>query len=458
MADENVSSARQALARALLADHEAFGREVTPGQPAALEALRRAALGHFATRGLPATTDEAWRFTSVAPLAAHAYARPRPGAAAVTPESVARWTVPGAHVLVLVDGRPAPDLSSLGAMPEGARVMGLAEAWSRHPGTVMAHLGRHALTEDNPFAALNTAFLSDGAFVLVPRGVTMDAPVQVLALATGTGNGAGPEPARPVAYPRTLVVLEEGAQATVVETFAPADGGAYLTCAVTEVVAEDNAALDHYKLQHEAPAAFHMATFQLWQGRDSSVRSHNIALGAALARSDVNALLAGQGVSCTLNGLYLAGGRQHVDTHMRVEHAMPHGTSHELYKGILDGRARAVFNGRIYVHRAAQQTDAKQSNRNLLLSREALVNSNPQLEIFADDVKCTHGSTVGQLDADAVFYLRSRGIDEEAARSLLIYAFAGDLLAGIGLRPVREALEETLIERLPRGEVVRQLA
>ena len=458
MATADGNSARLALARAFLADLESVGCEGTPGEPAALAALRRTALDHFAARGLPAPTEEAWRFTSVAPITAHAYARPQPGAATVGPERLARWTVPGAHVLVLIDGRPAPELSTLGGMPDGVRIMGLAEAWSRHPGAVMAYLGRHAATEHNAFAALNTAFLTDGAFVLIPRGVALDAPVQVLALATGGGDGAAAGPALPVAYPRTLVVLEEGAQATVVETFAPADGGAYLTCAVTEVIAENNATLDHYRLQQEAPAAFHMATFQLWQGRDSSVRSHNIALGAALARSEVNALLGGEGVSCTLNGLYLAGGRQHVDTQMRVEHAMPHGTSHELYKGILDGRARAVFNGRIFVHKAAQRTDAKQSNRNLLLSREALVNSNPQLEIFADDVRCTHGSTVGQLDAEAVFYLRSRGIAEDAARSLLVYAFAGDLLAGIRVAPVREALEEALIERLPRGEVVRQLA
>jgi Fe-S cluster assembly protein SufD len=223
-------------------------------------------------------------------------------------------------------------------------------------------------------------------------------------------------------------------------------------------VVGDNASLDHTKLQQEDTDAFHVATMQFEQGRDSVVRSHNISVGAGLSRTDVNAILNGDGVDCTLNGLYLASGTQHVDTHMRVEHVRPHGGSHELYKGILDGRARAVFNGRIYVHQEAQKTDAKQSNRNLLLSREALVNSNPQLEIFADDVKCTHGSTVGQLDAEAVFYLRSRGIDEEAARSLLIYAFAGDVLEGLRVPALRERVEATLRDRLPRGDIVHELA
>jgi Fe-S cluster assembly protein SufD len=214
--------------------------------------------------------------------------------------------------------------------------------------------------------------------------------------------------------------------------------------------------IDHYKVQRESLEAYHLATFQVHAERSSTPSSHSISIGGALVRNDVNALLAGEGVDCILNGLYLAEGRQLVDNHMRVEHAAPHCGSHELYKGILDGKARAVFNGLIHVVKGAQKTDAKQSNRNLLLSRDAIANSNPQLEIFADDVKCTHGSTVGQLDDDAVFYLRSRGIGEAAARSILTYAFASDIVERIKVEPVRRDLEEFLFARLPQGEVVRQ--
>jgi Fe-S cluster assembly protein SufD len=232
--------------------------------------------------------------------------------------------------------------------------------------------------------------------------------------------------------------------------------GTYLCCPVTEMTAGPASVIDHYKLQRESREAFHLATFQITGERSSRPSSHSISIGGALVRNDVNAVLDGEGIDCILNGLYLAEGRQLIDNHMRVDHVKAHCASHELYKGILDGKARAVFNGLIHVHPGAQKTDAKQSNRNLLLSSEAIANSNPQLEIFADDVRCTHGSTVGQLDDDAVFYLRSRGIGAEAARSILTYAFASDIVERIKLAPVRRDLEEFLFSLLPQGEVVRQ--
>jgi Fe-S cluster assembly protein SufD len=263
--------------------------------------------------------------------------------------------------------------------------------------------------------------------------------------------------ADPIAFfPRNLIVSGESSQVTVVEQYVTVGEGAYLTAPVTEIVAEDNAVVDHYKLQRESTEAFHMATFQLQLGRDSNVSSHSISWGGGLVRNDVNAVLDGQGGEATLNGLYMVEGNQLVDNHMRVDHVAAHCDSHELYKGILEGKARAVFNGRIYVHRGAQKTDAKQTNRNLLISPDAICNSNPQLEIFADDVKCTHGSTVGQLDETAIFYLRSRGIGEEAARSLLTYAFAADIVERIKVGAVRRDLEEFLFRRLPKGDIVRQ--
>jgi Fe-S cluster assembly protein SufD len=257
-----------------------------------------------------------------------------------------------------------------------------------------------------------------------------------------------------VSYPRNLVVAEAGSQVTVVEQYVGLDAG-YLTCAVTELVVGEGANVDHYKLQDEAAGAYHMAVQALVQGGRSSFSSHALHTGGQLVRNDVHAALVGEGADCILNGLYMVHGRQVVDNHMWMDHVAPHCTSHELYKGVLEDEARAVFNGRIKVHPGAQKTDAKQTNRNLLLSAAAVANSNPQLEIFADDVRCTHGSTVGQLDDDAVFYLRSRGIGADAATSILTYAFAADIVGRLKVPAVRRDVEEFLFRRLPAGDVVR---
>jgi len=335
----------------------------------------------------------------------------------------------------------------VGELPAGTIVASLAEMLARSPGLVEPWLARSAKFDNHPFVALNTAFLSDGAFLYIPRGA-VTGPIQLLFLSSSEGGQAT------LSFPRNLFVADESSQTTIVETYA--GEGAYFTSPVTELFAGPGAVIDHYKVQRESLAAFHMATFQVQGERASVPSSHSISIGGALVRNDVNAVLDGEGIDCILNGLYFGDGRQVVDNHMRVEHAKPHCASHELYKGVLDGKSRAVFNGLIHVHKGAQKTDAKQSNRNLLLSRDAIANSNPQLEIYADDVKCTHGSTVGQLDEDAIFYLRSRGIGIEAARSLLTYAFASELVERIPVEPVRHALEEFLFARLPGGEVVRQ--
>jgi Fe-S cluster assembly protein SufD len=444
---ERETAAREGTA-GYLADFAAFERELPAGEPAAVKALRRQALERFARLGFPSLRQEEWRFINVAPIARTAFHWPAGVADRADALPPGTLTFDAAARLVFVDGRFSARLSQLGELPPGAFVGSLAEALERAPGAVEPHLGRYAKFADHPFVALNTAFLRDGACVLLPRGAVLARPIHLLFLAAGS-------PARPtVSFPRNLVVLGEASQATLVESYAGA--GSYFCCPVTELVAGPGAVVDHYKVQRESLDAFHMATFQLHAERGSAPSSHSISLGGALVRHDVNAVLAGEGVDCILNGLYLVAGRQVVDNHMRVEHARPHCASHELYKGILDGKARSVFNGLIHVHPGAQKTDAKQSNRNLLLSREAIANSNPQLEIYADDVKCTHGSTVGQLDEDAVFYLRSRGIGLEAARSLLTYAFASDIVARIKVEPVRHDLEEFLFARLPKGEVVRQ--
>ena len=257
-----------------------------------------------------------------------------------------------------------------------------------------------------------------------------------------------------MSHPRNLIVAEANSQVSIVESYFGLNDETYFTNAVTEIVVNDNAIVDHYKLQRESMHAFHFSTLQVQQSRSSSFSTHSIALGGALVRNDVNTVLNGEGAEATLDGLYVVSGQQHVDNHTRIEHAKPHCSSRELYKGILDQKARAVFNGRIIVRPDAQKTDSKQTNKNLLLSEEALANTNPQLEIYADDVKCTHGATIGQLSADALFYMRARGIGLDTARNLLTYAFANEITNRIKIEPLRAELEMLLFSRLPTDEKI----
>jgi len=433
---------------------ERFQQELPAGEPESVQTLRLRGLERFVSLGFPTQQQEAWRLTNVSPIARGTFVRP--AAAETRPEQIAPWTFDAAARLVFMDGRFVPGLSHRDGLPAEVFAGSLAAALAETPDEVEPFLGKLGtlakVADTNPFVALNTAFLRDGAFLKVPRGVVVQAPIHLLFLSSGQESEENGRTA--VSFPRNLIVAGEASQVTVVETYTGT--GAYFTCPVTELVAGSGAVVDHYKVQRESREAFHVAAFQVLAESKSAPSSHSISIGGGLVRNDVNAVLAGEGIDCILNGLYLAEGRQHVDNHMRVEHAAAHCSSHELYKGVLDGRARAVFDGLIFVHKGAQKTDAKQSNRNLLLSADAIANSNPRLEIFADDVKCTHGSTVGQLDDDAVFYLRSRGIGMEAARSLLTYAFASDVVGRIKVDAVRHDLEELLFARLPQGEVVRQ--
>ncbi len=419
-------------------------------EPAALTALRAEAAGRFRALGLPSLRDEEWRHTNVAPVAKLRFVAPRPwsGArAAELAEEIARFRLDGTCELVFVDGRFAPELSAT-LLPEGVAIESLARRLARDAGGLAAVLGRKARFDAHPFLALSTALFEDGAVVEVAPRAVVETALHLIFYST-----ASPEPQ--ASFPRTLILAGEASQATVVESFAGAPGAIYLTCPVTELVAARAAVVDHYKLQRESRAAFHLSGIAVETARAANVASHSFSLGGAIVRHDIRGALAGEGSEATLNGLYLVEDRQLVDTHMRVDHLAPHCASHELYKGVLDGRARAVFSGRIHVHPGAQKTDAKQTNRNLLLSEEAIAHSQPQLEIYADDVKCTHGSTVGQLDDEAVFYLRSRGIGIEAARSLLTYAFAADLVERVKVPALHRELQEFLFAWVPQGEVVR---
>lgn len=412
--------------------------------PHSLHNIRREAIERFHELGFPNIRSEEWRFTSLAGLTGIAFERATPGDRAHRADELVRLLPCRENRLVFVNGYYAPGLPT---KAEGVILRSFGEAFRSDTFPLEQHLCHYADYRAHPFAALNTAFLEDGAFVRVAAGAVVETPIHLVHVATG---GSGPR----VCHSRNLVVLEEHSQATVIETYigpaaTPMDGNRYFTNAVTEIVGGEGAILDHYKVQVESDSAFHIATIQIQQGRGCVVRSHSFSFGAALARTELNAVLA-EGSDSTLNGLSVAGGKQHVDTRTSIDHAKPHATSHELYKGILDQRSSAVFNGRIIVRKDAQKTDAKQTNKNLVLSEGATINTKPELQIHADDVRCTHGATIGQLDGDSLFYLRSRGIGHERAREILIAAFAQEIIDGIRAEPLRKYVEQTLASRLAR--------
>jgi Fe-S cluster assembly protein SufD len=411
-------------------------------------ALRKDSLECFVEQGFPKTHMEEWRFTSVAPLVSTPFELAAPTPRDLTPTEVDRFTLGDwkRSRIVFANGRFYPELSSFRALPDGVIIGSLAEALTKHRDLVEPHLGRYVDSEKNAFAALNSAFVADGAFVYLPRNCVIDDAIHLLFYSRINGSAT-------VSHPRNLIIAEAGSQVKIVESYVGVEKQIYFTNAVTEVFAGENAVLDHYKLQRESHRAFHVATLQFHQERNASLSTHSISLGGGLVRNDINTVLGGEGGECTLNGIYAVGMGQHVDHHTSIDHAKPHCSSRELYKGILDEDAQAVFNGRIIVRPDAQKTDSQQSNKNLLLSDEALVNTNPQLEIYADDVKCAHGATIGQLDADALFYLRSRGIDEEAARSLLVHGFLSDVSSRFQIGAVRSAVECILMTDLPQGSM-----
>jgi Fe-S cluster assembly protein SufD len=411
-----------------------------------LAARREEAMARFAARGFPTTREEAWRYTSLQPLVRSRFEllqAPRPEA--LTPSLFEQLTFEPwrCNHLVFLNGRFAPGLSRIDPLPPGVRLKSLAQAIKDDRDLVEAHLDRDAAGRDRPLADLNTAFLSDGMFLHVPRGTVVQEPVHALFVSMSNGVAA-------MSHPRNLIVVEEGAQATVVESYAGIGKAPYLTNAVTEVEAGGHAVVDHYRLEREQASAFHLSRVEARIGSSAVFSSQALALGGRLVRQDVHAALDGEGAECTLNGLYVLDDDQHVDNHTYIDHARPHGTSRELYKGVLDGRSRGVFDGTIVVRPDAQKSDARQVNRNLLLSEEALADSKPTLQIEADDVKCSHAATIGQLEEDALFYLRSRGLGEETARGLLVHAFVSDLVGRIRIDPVRAGLECLLFTRLPR--------
>ena len=424
---------------------EVFGELVKRNAepPTWLRSLREGAFVRFCEIGFPTTKDEDWRFTNLSAISQTQFQLARDAYDPIVPTTLQPVLVPGAACrLVFVNGRFVSALSDLESLPAGVKVSSLADEIARNSSAVEPHLGRYPNVERDAFGALNTAFFEDGAFVYLPRRTVLEEPISLLFISVPGG-----EPS--MAHPRNLIIAEENSQASIVEDYISLGDGVFFSNVVTELIAGDNAVISHYLIEREDIRALNVSTLFTLQGRSSYVASHSVLVGGALVRNNVHPVLAGEGAECLINGLFIGKGRQHLDNYMLVEHASPHCSSRQFYNGILDDHAHGVFHGRIIVHKDAQKTDAKQTNRNLLLSDNAQIDTKPQLEIYADDVKCTHGATIGQVEEEALFYLRSRGVDEASARALLLYAFASECLDRMSCAPVREYLQKKVQQWLP---------
>lgn len=422
------------------------GRPQLPPSPLAwFNQLRANAVDRAGTLKIPTTRDEEWRFTDISPLATLSFRPARAASSSLQPAEVQRFYLDEAAIrLVFVDGAYMPHLSIQPGMIKdaGLIVTDLSTAVTEHAAAIEPHLGRYAGFENNLFAALNTAFLHDGAVIIAPPNVAVENPLHVLFIATQTGAAS---------HPRCLLIAQADSAVTIVEDYISLQEEVYVTNAVTEVALGNNAQVNHIRVQRDSAQAFHIANCAVSLARSSRYRSVSVALGARISRYDLNALLADEGAECSIDGLALINGRQLADTHTCIDHAKPQGISRQSHKCIVDGAAHAVFNGKIMVRPGAQRTDSAQSSRNLLLNAKARVDTKPQLEIFADDVKCAHGATVGQLDNEELFYLRSRGLSEAMARNLLTYAFGAEIIDRISVASLKQRLEHAVLEQTQRS-------
>ncbi len=420
-------------------------RERNAAEPRWLQSLREDAFARFCQAGFPTTKDEDWRFTNVSAIAQTSFSAAPDCRHQLEQRDLEPYFIPGAACrLVFINGRFAPQFSDTSALPGNVKAGGLLEVITSVADGLEPHLGRYVNIQRDSFCALNNALFEDGAYVHIPRRVVLEAPIYCLFVSVPGGDPA-------MVHPHNLIIAGAESQASVVEDYVSLGNGKTFSNVVTEVVAGDDAVFSHYMIEREDLESYNVSTLRIQQGRAANVTSHSVLLGGALVRNNVHPVLAGEGAECLINGLFLGKDRQHVDNYMLVEHALPHGSSRQFYNGILDGQAHGVFHGRIIVHKDAQKTDAKQTNRNLLLSDDAQIDTKPQLEIYADDVKCTHGATIGQIEENALFYMRSRGIDEASARRLLLFAFASECLERMKQAPVREYLKRVVQQWLPEG-------
>jgi Fe-S cluster assembly protein SufD len=429
-------------------NYQAAFRALQQTKPSApwVELVRESAMDRFESLGFPSVSNEEWKYTNLAPLAKDASFRPatEDRLCTIAKDAISGFVYPETanSNLVLVNGFLSPELSTMTGL-EGVVALDLFAAVSdgKYGRVVREYLARNACYKNNGLRALNTALLQSGLFLLIPRNTNLRTPIQITYL-------SGSPDATDASFPRVLVVAEENSSATLVESYVTIAGNRYFTDAVMELVLKDAARLKHYRVQKESAKAFHMATTSAELGRGSSYDATSINLGAFLARHDISVVMEDEGAECWVDGLYLVGADQHSDTHSVIDHKKPHCTSHQLYKGILDGNGRAVFNGKIFVREGAQKTDAMQTNKNLLLSSQARVDTKPQLEIFADDVKCAHGAAVGQIDEEELFYLQARGINPDLARNLLTYGFAEEVIGKITIDSIRSQLDATVLHQL----------
>jgi Fe-S cluster assembly protein SufD len=416
-------------------------RDLSPTVPW-LELVRSSAMERFEQLGFPTVHDEDWKYTNLAPLAKQSFVpATRPEKAAFDASHFAYPETTSAH-LVVVNGFLSEELSDKTALDSVVAIDLLAAvADARYNKVARAYLARNAGYHNNGLAALNTAFLQSGLFLLIPKNVKVEKPIQVTFLTDADQTA-------PASFPRLLLVAEEHSSATLIESFVSTGEEPYFTNAVAEVVVKEGARLEHYRVQRESNKAFHVSLTSAELGRSSSYDTTSINLGGRLARHDISVVMDNEGAECWVDGLYLAGADQHTDTHSVIDHQKPNCTSHQLYKGILDGNARAVFNGKIFVREGAQKTDAMQTNKNLLLSPQARVDTKPQLEIYADDVKCAHGAAVGQIDQEELFYLEARGINPDLGRKLLTYGFAEEVIDKIKIDSIKSQLDEIVLRQL----------
>lgn len=420
---------------------DSFEQRLNGGKSTSVHPLRKEALNRFEQLEFPTQKDEEWKYTNISPLLKHNFV---PSSNKVTVENklIKKYLFEEMEhsLLVFVNGHFADEHSDIKNLPDGVVTGSLSEAIKNNSPHIEKHFTKYAHHQNNIFTALSTAYTNDGAFIYVPDGKIVEDPVHILYITNSDDENL-------IVQPRNLFIAGENSQVTIIEHYVSTEESVYFTNAVTEIVADESSVVDHIKLQEESINAFHIARMEVDQERSSNFSSHSISIGGELTRNDFNSRFNAEGSECTLNGLYLIEGNQLFDAHTLIDHAMPHCNSHEHYKGILNDRSRGVFNGKVIVRPDAQKTNAFQENNNILLSNNALVNTKPQLEIFADDVKCSHGATIGQLDEEARFYLKSRGIGEEASRAILLHAFASDVITSIKTESVRNYLEKIITER-----------
>lgn len=397
--------------------------------------LRKNAIGRFAELGFPTVRDEDWRFTNIGPISKGKF-RINGKSSDIDPEIVKSFVFNDleTYLLVFVNGKFEAELSDIKDIPDGVTISSLSVAKDESRELLSENIGKFLNFETEAFNALNTSFFEDGIFINVPDSVSVDKPVHALYI--------NHDDEQSLVNPRNLIMIGSNCNLKVIEHYVSTSDAAYLSNVVSEVYVGENSELEHYLLEFESRKAFNISTLRVQQEKFSNIKSHSVLFGGAIVRNNVHPVLAGEGGNSLINGLYMSNGRQHMDNFMRVEHASAHCDSRQIYNGVLDETSRGVFHGRIIVHEGAVKTDAKQTNRNLLLTDTAQIDTKPQLEIYNDDVKCTHGATIGQMDENAIFYLQSRGIPKKEAKTIMVKGFTGESFSNMSLDPLRNYLEK----------------